>query len=154
MLHPSLTTTAATSVPGPVGASTMPGQPDQQPAIVARVCRPEGLGVGHQGLEVLLNCSHVKRLHGFDVGLRGVKDRQGLRQASSWVLHRSLITPTTVLQYRDAAAAHLQHKPAAFVKLYVLVLWRTTAVCAYGLGACAPYPRVSTLLANKIRLEV
>ena len=42
----------ATAVTGAIGASAMPGHPDEERAIVAVVCGPPGLRVRHQGVQV------------------------------------------------------------------------------------------------------
>lgn len=62
----ALTRTAAT-VADAVGPGAVPGHADEQAAIVAKVCRPPLLRVGHQGMQVLFHRRQIKAVEGFGV---------------------------------------------------------------------------------------
>ena len=53
-------TCAAPAIGNAVGARRVPGHADHQAAVVAPVGGPPGLAVGHQRLEVVLQCLHIE----------------------------------------------------------------------------------------------
>ncbi len=59
------TASAATAIGDPVGTGAMPGEPDEQAAVVAEICRPPVLRVSHQGMQV---GDHRVKIKGFKRG--------------------------------------------------------------------------------------
>ena len=56
-----------TTIGDAIGACRVPGHADHQAAVVAPVSRPPGLAVGHQRLEILLECFDVEFLDLFPI---------------------------------------------------------------------------------------
>ena len=83
---------AATAVTDAVGAGAMPGQANEQRAVVAEVGRPPLLGIGHQRGEVAFHRRQVQALEGFRVvERRGHRVRPGRMLAQQ--VHAQLVGP-------------------------------------------------------------
>ncbi|GEM_PF-1940518 len=58
---------AAAAVADAVGAGAVPGHADEQAAVVAEVCRPPFLRVGHQGVQILFDRRQIETVEGIGV---------------------------------------------------------------------------------------
>ena len=102
-----VTATGPTStIGGAVGAGAVPGHTDKQAAIMAPVGRPPILGIGHQGMQILLQCLEIELIEFISI-VKSSPQRIGCRRVLMQQIEIELVRPPVVIcsppLWRDAA---------------------------------------------------